>query len=149
MSRDRDRSRGDKTRDWTRDGSLAEYTAVEARTHHVEVSGREHRLLDAGKVHRLVPVEQALAAAHTGGGTERPGHGGKQGGGAQIPVGGAQVRAGGKEQLPAAIGPEKEGTFTNTQRLIQWHDKVVEPPGDGDAVAELLEVLAQQEQAAA
>ena len=32
--------------------------------------------------------------------------------------------------LPAALPGEKEGTFTNTQRLIQWHDKVVEPPGD-------------------
>jgi formate dehydrogenase major subunit len=25
---------------------------------------------------------------------------------------------------------EKEGTFTNTQRLLQWRDKAVEPPGD-------------------
>jgi len=32
--------------------------------------------------------------------------------------------------LPAALPGEKEGTFTNTQRLIQWHDKVVEPPAD-------------------
>ncbi len=32
--------------------------------------------------------------------------------------------------LPAALPGEKEGTFTNTHRLIQWHDKVVEPPGD-------------------
>ena len=32
--------------------------------------------------------------------------------------------------LPASLPGEKEGTFTNTQRLIQWHDKVVEPPGD-------------------
>ena len=32
--------------------------------------------------------------------------------------------------LPAALPGEKEGTFTNTQRLIQWHDKVVEPKGD-------------------
>jgi formate dehydrogenase major subunit len=32
--------------------------------------------------------------------------------------------------LPAALLGEKEGTFTNTPRLIQWHDKVVEPPGD-------------------
>jgi formate dehydrogenase major subunit len=32
--------------------------------------------------------------------------------------------------LPAALPGEKEGTFTNTQRLIQWHDKVVDPPGD-------------------
>jgi formate dehydrogenase major subunit len=32
--------------------------------------------------------------------------------------------------LPASLPGEKEGTFTNTQRLIQWHDKVVEGPGD-------------------
>jgi hypothetical protein len=32
--------------------------------------------------------------------------------------------------LPAALPGEKEGTFTNTHRLVQWHDKVVEPPGD-------------------
>jgi len=32
--------------------------------------------------------------------------------------------------LPAALPGEKEGTFTNTQRLIQWHDKVVDPPED-------------------
>jgi formate dehydrogenase major subunit len=32
--------------------------------------------------------------------------------------------------LPAAITPEKEGSYTNTQRLVQWHDKAVEPPGD-------------------
>jgi formate dehydrogenase major subunit len=32
--------------------------------------------------------------------------------------------------LPAALPGEKEGTFTNTHRLIQWHDKVVDPPGD-------------------
>ncbi len=32
--------------------------------------------------------------------------------------------------LPAAIGPEKEGSYTNTQRLIQWHDKGIEPPDD-------------------
>ncbi len=32
--------------------------------------------------------------------------------------------------LPAALPGEKDGTFTNTHRLVQWHDKVVEPPGD-------------------
>src|SRR3712207_4925851 len=32
--------------------------------------------------------------------------------------------------LPAALPGEKEGTFTNTHRLIQWHDRVVEPPAD-------------------
>jgi formate dehydrogenase major subunit len=32
--------------------------------------------------------------------------------------------------MPAAAAPEKEGCFTNTQRLIQWHDKAIDPPGD-------------------
>ncbi len=32
--------------------------------------------------------------------------------------------------LPAAISAEKEGSYTNTQRLVQWHDKGVEPSGD-------------------
>ncbi len=32
--------------------------------------------------------------------------------------------------LPAAATTEKEGSFTNTQRLIQWRDKAVDPPGD-------------------
>jgi formate dehydrogenase major subunit len=32
--------------------------------------------------------------------------------------------------LPAAAHTEKDGTFTNTQRLLQWHHKAVEPPGD-------------------
>ena len=32
--------------------------------------------------------------------------------------------------IPAAAAPEKEGSFTNTQRLLQWHDKAVDPPGD-------------------
>jgi formate dehydrogenase major subunit len=32
--------------------------------------------------------------------------------------------------LPAAAHTEKDGTFTNTQRLLQWHRKAVEPAGD-------------------
>ena len=32
--------------------------------------------------------------------------------------------------LPAASHVEKEGTFTNTQRLLQWRHKAVEPQGD-------------------
>jgi formate dehydrogenase major subunit len=32
--------------------------------------------------------------------------------------------------LPAAAHVEKDGTFTNTQRLLQWHDKALEPPGE-------------------
>jgi formate dehydrogenase major subunit len=32
--------------------------------------------------------------------------------------------------LPAAGHAEKDGTFTNTQRLLQWRQKAVEPPDD-------------------
>ena len=32
--------------------------------------------------------------------------------------------------LPAAGHAEKAGTFTNTQRLLQWRQKAVEPPDD-------------------
>jgi len=32
--------------------------------------------------------------------------------------------------LPAAAHTEKDGTFTQTQRLLQWHHKAVEPSGD-------------------
>ena len=32
--------------------------------------------------------------------------------------------------LPAAAHTEKGGTFTQTQRMLQWHHKAVEPPGD-------------------
>jgi formate dehydrogenase major subunit len=32
--------------------------------------------------------------------------------------------------LPAAAHTEKDGSFTNTQRLVQWHSKAVEPTGD-------------------
>jgi formate dehydrogenase major subunit len=37
--------------------------------------------------------------------------------------------------LPAAAHTEKSGSFTNTQRLLQWHDQAVEP--DGDARSDL------------
>lgn len=32
--------------------------------------------------------------------------------------------------LPAAMAAEKEGSLTNTSRLVQWHDRVCDPPGD-------------------
>lgn len=32
--------------------------------------------------------------------------------------------------FPAAAHTEKDGSFTNTQRLLQWHHKALEPPGD-------------------
>ena len=32
--------------------------------------------------------------------------------------------------LPSSLAGEKDGTVTNTSRLVQWHDAVLEPPGD-------------------
>ncbi|HVW32219.1 MAG TPA: molybdopterin dinucleotide binding domain-containing protein, partial [Acidimicrobiia bacterium] len=32
--------------------------------------------------------------------------------------------------LPAAAHTEKDGSFTNTQRLLQWHSAAIEPEGD-------------------
>ncbi len=32
--------------------------------------------------------------------------------------------------LPAAHNAEGEGSFTNTHRLLQWHEKAQDPPGD-------------------
>jgi len=32
--------------------------------------------------------------------------------------------------MPCAGHVEKEGHFTNTQRLLQWRDKAIDPPGD-------------------
>jgi formate dehydrogenase major subunit len=32
--------------------------------------------------------------------------------------------------MPCAGHVEKEGSFTNTQRLVQWRDKALDPPGD-------------------
>jgi formate dehydrogenase major subunit len=32
--------------------------------------------------------------------------------------------------LPAAATAETDGTYTNTQRLLQWHDRAADPPGD-------------------
>ena len=31
---------------------------------------------------------------------------------------------------PPPVTPRRTGTFTNTQRLLQWHEKAVDPPGD-------------------
>lgn len=35
--------------------------------------------------------------------------------------------------LPAANHTEKAGSFTQTQRMVQWRDKAVEPPGDAQS----------------
>ncbi len=40
--------------------------------------------------------------------------------------------------LPAAIAAEKDGTFTNTHRLVQWHDKAVDPPADARSEAHFI-----------
>jgi len=32
--------------------------------------------------------------------------------------------------LPAAAVAEMDGSFTNTQRLVQWHDRAADPPGE-------------------
>jgi formate dehydrogenase major subunit len=37
--------------------------------------------------------------------------------------------------FPAAAHAEKDGCFTNTQRLLQWHEKAVEAPGDARSEA--------------
>ena len=37
--------------------------------------------------------------------------------------------------FPAAAHAEKDGCFTNTQRLLQWREKAVDPPGDARSEA--------------
>jgi formate dehydrogenase major subunit len=37
--------------------------------------------------------------------------------------------------FPAAAHAEKDGCFTNTQRLLQWHEQAVEAPGDARSEA--------------
>jgi formate dehydrogenase major subunit len=32
--------------------------------------------------------------------------------------------------IPGAPAAEKDGSLTNTMRLVQWHERAVEPPGD-------------------
>ena len=44
--------------------------------------------------------------------------------------------------LPAAGHAEKEGAFTNTQRLLQWREKAVDPPGDARSDAWFMHQLA-------
>ena len=40
--------------------------------------------------------------------------------------------------FPAASHVEKDGSFTQTQRVLQWHHKAVEPPGDARSELQLL-----------
>ncbi len=46
--------------------------------------------------------------------------------------------------LPAAPAAEKDGTLTNTMRLIQWHEKAADPPGDVRSDAEHLYQLGKR-----
>jgi formate dehydrogenase major subunit len=45
-------------------------------------------------------------------------------------------------QFPAAGHAEKEGAFTNTQRLLQWREKAVDPPDDARSDAWFIHQLA-------
>jgi formate dehydrogenase major subunit len=44
--------------------------------------------------------------------------------------------------FPAAGHAEKEGAFTNTQRLLQWREKAVNPPGDAQSEGWFMHQLA-------
>ena len=46
--------------------------------------------------------------------------------------------------FPAASYVEKEGTFTNTQRLLQWREKAVDPPGDARSELQFLVALGRK-----
>ena len=46
--------------------------------------------------------------------------------------------------MPAAGHAEKEGTFTNTQRLLQFREKAVDPPGDSRTEPWFLHHLARR-----
>ncbi|GAB3699589.1 molybdopterin-dependent oxidoreductase [Mariniluteicoccus flavus] len=46
--------------------------------------------------------------------------------------------------LPAASHAEKSGTFTQTQRLLQWRHKAVNPPGDAQSELQFFHLLGQR-----
>jgi formate dehydrogenase major subunit len=46
--------------------------------------------------------------------------------------------------LPAAAHTEKSGTFTQTQRMLQWHHKAVEPRGDCRSELEFFYLLGKK-----
>jgi formate dehydrogenase major subunit len=46
--------------------------------------------------------------------------------------------------LPAAPAAEKDGSLTNTMRLIQWHERAVHPPGDVKSDADFICTLAHR-----
>jgi formate dehydrogenase major subunit len=46
--------------------------------------------------------------------------------------------------IPAAPAAEKDGSLTNTMRLIQWHEAAVKPPGDVQTDAQFICTLAHR-----
>jgi formate dehydrogenase major subunit len=46
--------------------------------------------------------------------------------------------------FPAAAHTEKSGTFTNTQRLLQWHHKAIEPKDDARSELDFIFKLGQR-----
>src|SRR5215471_10215015 len=46
--------------------------------------------------------------------------------------------------IPAAPAAEKDGSLTNTMRLIQWHERAVKPPGDVTSDAEFFVSLGKR-----
>ncbi len=46
--------------------------------------------------------------------------------------------------LPAAPAAEKDGSLTNTMRVIQWHERAVKPPGDVRTDADFFCTLAHR-----
>jgi len=46
--------------------------------------------------------------------------------------------------LPAAPAAEKDGSLTNTMRIIQWHERAVKPPGDVRTDADFFCTLAHR-----
>ncbi len=46
--------------------------------------------------------------------------------------------------FPAAAHTEKDGSFTNTQRMLQWHEKAVEPPGHARSELDFVYKLGQR-----
>ena len=46
--------------------------------------------------------------------------------------------------FPAAAHVEKDGSFTQTQRMLQWHHKAVEPPGDAQSDLQFFYLLGRK-----
>ena len=46
--------------------------------------------------------------------------------------------------FPAASHVEKDGTFTNTQRLLQWREKAVNPPGEARSELQFMVALGRR-----